>query len=124
MRHQRALIGLAAVMSVLSACNSAPSGLCDTTSLSLEVRVTAGAMEPSTMNMCQGQDVTLTLHSEVPGIFHVHGFEEWLPPVAVEAGQSLTLEFTPEVPGQYLVHLHDQQSGGETEIGLFAVYEP
>lgn len=123
MRHHRPFIGLAVVVWVLSACSSAPSGLCDTTRLSLEVTVTSGAMEPSTMNMCQGQDVTLTLHSDVPGIFHVHGFEEWLAPIAVEAGQSQTLQFTPEVPGQYLVHLHDQISGGETEIGVFAVYE-
>jgi hypothetical protein len=105
----------------LVACDPAASGPCASPSATLETTVTAGAMDPSALEACLDQDVEIEITAEVGGVFHVGGYEEV---VDLVAGDTATMTFTADSAGQFLIHLHDEETGEETEVGVLTVHEP
>ena len=72
----------------------------------------------------RGQDVTLELHSQTDGVFHVHGYDEQVPATSLTPSETTTLEFSADAAGQFIIELHARSGGGEVEIGILTVNEP
>ena len=105
-------------------CTPSAAGPCDATSVALEATVTDEAMDPSALAVCRGQDVTLELHSQTDGVFHLHGYDEQVPATSLTPGQTTTLEFSADAAGQFIIELHARSGESEVEIGIFTVNEP
>ena len=118
----RRLALLAAGLLVVAGCMASDGGPCAATSVTLEATVTDAAMDPSALSVCRDQEVTLTLHSETDGEFHLHGYDEQVPETSLTPDQTVTLEFTAAVAGQFIMELH--AGGDEVEIGVLTVNEP
>ena len=120
-----ALIAAAGVVLLLAAAfivlRPGP-GACPTAAVTLDLSVDATGMTPPSPSVCRGQAVTLNLHSEVDGIFHVHGLDDVLSATEVAAGEDRTFEFTPANAGQFPVELHSD--AGATELGTLTVNVP
>ena len=90
--------------------------------VTIDLTVDATGMTPPSPAVCRGQAVTLKLHPDVDGIFHVHGLDAVLPATEIAAGEDRTFEFTPENAGQFPVELHSD--AGATNLGTLTVDVP
>jgi hypothetical protein len=121
MRRRRtgtALSLLAVGLVALSGC-TASSGPCGPATLTLNVTVTDNGMDPSDLQACRDQDVTIVIDSQTDGEFHLHGYDIGQP---LTAGQEATVEFTADVAGQFIIERHGETD--EAEIGVLTVNEP
>ncbi len=111
-------LAAAAFLLVFSGCTSS-SGPCGPGSLTLDATVTADAMDPSALEACKGQDVTIALASQTDAEIHLHGYdiEEDL-----TAGETTNIKFTADVAGQFIIELHTDT--GEIEVAVLTVVEP
>ena len=121
-RLPRMLAPIAAALLIVSACNPSDAGSCTAPSVTLEATVTDQAMDPSALAVCRDQEVTLELHSQTDGEFHLHGYDEQVPATDLVAGETTTLEFVADVAGQFIIELHSGDD--EAEIGVLTVNEP
>ena len=122
MRHPR-LVAMLAVGLIAAGCVPGDPA-CAEPSVSLEVRVTDTAMDPSTLTACRDQDVSLEVTSETDGVFHIHGYDEQVPATSLVPGEVTTLEFTADRAGQFIIELHDHSGDESTEVGVLTVNEP
>lgn len=120
-KHRRMAL-LAAGLLVLAGCTASDTGPCAVTSITLEATISDEAMDPSALSVCRDQAVTLTLHSETDGEFHLHGYDDQVPETSLTPDETVTLEFTADAAGQFIMELH--AGGDETEIGVLTVNEP
>ena len=97
---------------------------CDDPRLTLEVTLTAAAMQPSDPAVCRGQEVTLVVASEVDGVLHIHGYDEQVPATEVAAEEELRLVFVATRSGQFPIELHPADDPRGIEVGIFTVHEP
>jgi hypothetical protein len=119
-RHLAAI----AILGLLGAgCTPAATGPCASpaSSITFDVTVTENAMDPSALDVCRDQVVTLEVASETAGALHLHGYDV---EVDLEPGATETIEFTADIAGQFILELHDPSGEGETEVGVLTVYEP
>jgi hypothetical protein len=65
----------------------------------------------------QGDPVTMVIGSEVPGTFHLHGYDRL---VEVAPGTKQTLEFVAARAGWFPIGLHDQ-AGNEIDVTALQV---
>jgi hypothetical protein len=96
---------------------------CNADETTLELTVSATALEPNDPAACRGQVVTMILGPEVDGIFHVHGLDTTVPATTVVAGEQVTLEFTADRSGQFPIEIHPGDDPQGVSIGIFTVYE-
>ena len=123
-RLPRRLTLTAAGLLLVGGCTPSDTSSCSTPSVTLEATVTDEAMDPSALAVCRGQDVTLELHSQTDGVFHLHGYDEQVPATSLTPGETTTLEFTADAAGQFVIELHARSGESEVEIGIFTVNEP
>jgi hypothetical protein len=76
----------------------------------------AGAPTP-TFSVHQGDKVVILVSSQVPGEFHLHGYDRELP---LKPGTSATLAFDAKLAGQFPIELH-QGGGKERQIARLVV---
>ena len=81
-------------------------------------------LEPSILEACRGQKVTMSVVIERDGIFHLHGYDAQTSATEVRTGQTLNLEFEAVRSGQFPIALHTTDGPAEAIIGTFIVYEP
>ena len=122
-RLPRGLSLIAAGLLILAGCTPSDAA-CAAESVTLEATVTDEVMDPSALAVCRGQEVTLELHSQTDGVFHLHGYDEQVPATSLTPGQTTALVFTAEVAGQFIIELHAHSGQGEAEIGILTVNEP
>lgn len=108
------VIGLLAV----SGCSTS-AGPCGPETLTLNATVSADAMDPSALEACRGQEVTLAVASEVDAELHLHGYDI---EQELMSGETTNFEFTADLPGQFIIELHTDT--GETEVAVLTVREP
>ncbi len=108
----------------MAGCDPSGGAACDEPTVEIAATVTDSAMDPSAISACRGQDVTLEVASETDGVFHIHGYDDQVPAVALEPGESQTFEFTADVAGQFIIELHARSGQESTEIGVLTVNEP
>lgn len=93
---------------------------CDASAVQRDVSLGSERLDPESIDVCKGQDVTIAIASEADGDLHIHGHDA---EVAVEAGATATLTITASLAGQFLIELHSED-GSEVEVGLLTVHEP
>jgi len=128
-RVDRRIAGTAAftfavVAAVLGGCvtENRPA-TCNADETTLELTVSATALEPNDPAACRGQAVTMVLDSEVDGVFHIHGLDAIVPATTIVAGEQVTLEFTVDRSGQFPIEIHPGDDPQGASIGIFTVHE-
>jgi len=97
---------------------------CDASAVERTASLSGDRLDPESMDVCRGQQVTIEITTERAGELHLHGYDEEAPEVPVEAGDTASFKFTATRAGQFVIELHDEEAGSETEVGLLTVHEP
>lgn len=126
-RHLRPAACALAVVVLLAACVTPiqrPAD-CDAASVHRSATLTAeGRLEPATLTVCRGQQVTLAIDIRTDGVLHLHGYDDVTPAVSVEAGTPIEMRFEATHAGQFVIELHAPGSSTGTGAGIFTVDEP
>lgn len=123
----RRSVMLMALVLILAACveDTRPEGdACEAPTVELALTLGEEGLDPANPAVCRDQEVTLAIASGVDGIFHIHGYDEWVPATEVVAGESLELTFTAARSGQFPIELHPADDPQGVELGVFTVHEP
>jgi len=123
--HRRAAVSTFFLLAiVLGGCvtENRPA-TCDADETTIELTVSATALEPNDPAACRGQVVTMMLDPEVDGVFHIHGLDTVVPAAPLRSGEPVTLEFTVDRSGQFPIELHLADDPSGVSIGIFTVYE-
>jgi len=96
---------------------------CDADETTIELTVSATALEPNDPAACRGQVVTMILDPEVDGVFHIHGLDTTVSATPVKTNEPVTLEFTADRSGQFPIEIHLSDDPSGVSIGIFTVYE-
>lgn len=99
-------------------------GDCDASAVQRQASLSGERLDPESIDVCKGQEVTLEISSERAGELHLHGYDEEAPEVEVEAGGTATFKFTTTRAGQFVIELHSHEDDSEVEVGLLTVHEP
>jgi hypothetical protein len=86
--------------------------------------LTGDRLDPESIDVCKGQQVTIEITTQRAGELHLHGYDQEAPEVPVEPGDTATFTFTATRGGQFLIELHTPDQGPEIEVGLLTVHEP
>ena len=125
MHRQRAMLPFLVALAVAtSACvtENRPAD-CDEPEKTIELTVTAVALQPNDPAACRDQVVTLLVGSEVDGVIHIHGLDALVPATTITAGEEIALEFTAERSGQFPIELHPADDPQGVSVGIFTVHE-
>jgi hypothetical protein len=119
-----AVVALVVAAAVLVGCvtENRPA-TCDADETTIDLTVSATALEPNDPAACRGQGVTMIVDSEVDGVFHIHGLDDLVPATPIAAGERITLEFTADQSGQFPIELHPEDDPQGVTIGIFTVHE-
>jgi hypothetical protein len=90
----------------------------------IEMMLTADSLSPSEPVVCRDADVVLTVHSDVEGILHIHGYDAEVPATPVAEGSEVVIEFTASRSGQFPIELHTDEHTQGVNVGLLTVHEP
>jgi len=115
---------LAGAVAVVAAGCIGGSPSCDALPTAIELTVTSETLTPQDPAVCRGREVTLTVSSEVDGVFHIHGYDEQVPAATVTAGETVELVFTASRSGQFPIELHTDENTQGVTLGIFTVHEP
>jgi hypothetical protein len=96
---------------------------CDAEAVQRQASLNGDRLDPESLDVCKGQQVTIEITSQRAGDLHLHGYDEEAPEVAVDPGGTAKFAFTATRAGQFVVELHTA-SEGEIEVGLLTVHEP
>jgi hypothetical protein len=94
---------------------------CQAATVQRGAAIAGDRLDPETIAVCKGQELTLTITSERAGEIHFHGYEQ---EAEVEAGDTATFTFTTTLAGQFPIELHPPDNAPEIEIGILTVNEP
>lgn len=127
MRHHRRAAALLALAAFLAACVP-PTVLpetCDDPSVTLQATLVEERLEPSPLEVCRDQRVTLEVAIERDGVFHLHGYDDQVAATEVRSGETLELTFTTVRSGQFPIALHPADGpAAELTVGVLIVHEP
>lgn len=115
---------VAALLLVSAACvpqSDLPSD-CDAGAVERNATLSDAGLEPDAIDVCSGQEVTITITVERAGELHLHGYDDQVPELEVAVGEVTELAFTASRAGQFPLELHTGQD--EIEIGILTVHEP
>lgn len=96
---------------------------CDDASVTIAATLVEERLEPSTLEVCRGQQVTIDLTVELDAVLHLHGYDEELPAQEVRAGENVTLSFEATRAGQFPIEIHTTDGPAEAEVGTLVVHE-
>ncbi len=113
----------AACAALMVGCIGGPPA-CEAGPVEIVMTLTVETLTPSSPQVCRGSDVTLSIHPEVDGVFHIHGYDAEVPAAEVSSGEVLDLTFTAERSGQFPIELHTDENTQGVNIGLLTVNEP
>jgi hypothetical protein len=126
-RSARLLLVIATAVAIvgLSACVSQqqtdPSA-CAQAAVTLTATLPAtGKLQPENLNVCEDQQVTLTVTAERNGAVHLHGYDDQNAEVEVTPGKDSTLAFTANHVGQFVLEFHPADGSDESQVGLLTV---
>ncbi len=122
---QRAIPVLLALMLSLAACVEA-SGVpddCGAPAVTREATLADGRLEPATLEVCRGQEMTLVLSVEMDAVFHIHGYDAEAPAREVAAGEELRITFQAVRAGQFPIAIHTTDGRAEADVGTLTVHE-
>jgi hypothetical protein len=117
-----ALLACAALMAACVPQTNLPES-CDEPAVTLEATLANETLEPSSLEVCRDQEVTVSLDVRRDAVFHIHGYDEELPALQVSAGETVELEFTAARSGQFPIAIHTDDGPSEAEVGALIVHE-
>lgn len=123
LRQRGLAIAIAALVLATVGCvpqSDLPSD-CDASAVERTATLTDAGLEPDAIEVCTGQQVTITIDVERAGELHLHGYDDQVPGQDVEVGDRAEWEFPATRAGQFPVEFH--ADGEETEIGILTVHE-
>ena len=126
MRAATRLCGLLLLAAISIGCVQ-QAGLpddCDASAVQRDASLSGDRLDPESIDVCKGQQVTIEIATERAGEIHLHGYDAEAPEVAVEAGETATFKFRATRAGQFVIELHTPNEGPEIEVGLLTVHEP
>jgi hypothetical protein len=109
---------------VLAACVEA-SGVpddCGAAAVTRAATLAGERLEPATLDVCRGQEVTLALTVEIDAVFHIHGYDAEAPARRVTAGEELRITFEAVRAGQFPIAIHTAEVA-EATAGTLVVHE-
>jgi len=114
------------LLPVLAACvpGEALPSTCGEPAVTITATLSGDHLDPTNLDACRDQHVTLKVASELSGDFHLHGYDDQVPETEISKGETLTLEFDAVRSGQFPIELHPADGSDEFEIGTFTVHEP
>lgn len=95
---------------------------CDASEVQRESTLATNQLDPSSIEVCRGQQVTLEVNAEQDGVVHLHGYDDQAPASEVRTGDTLRLEFNAIRSGQFVIELHTLD-GSAMEVGILTVHE-
>jgi uncharacterized cupredoxin-like copper-binding protein len=126
MRPAAALVGLLFVAGVVAAC--VPQAVlpddCNAAAVQRQATLSGDHMNPQSVDVCKGQQVTLQVTTQRAGEIHLHGYDTEAPEVPVQPGDTATFKFHATRAGQFIIELHTPNNGPEIQVGLLTVHEP
>jgi hypothetical protein len=96
---------------------------CNADETTIELTLSATALEPNDPAACRDQQVTMIIDSEVNGIFHIHGLDDVVPATPVVAGEEVTLDFAADRSGQFPIELHPPDDPQGVTVGILTIHE-
>ena len=96
---------------------------CDDASVTIEATLVEERLEPSTLEVCRGQELTIDLTVERDAVFHLHGYDAELPAREVRSGENLSLTFEAARAGQFPIEIHTTDGPAEAQAGTLVVHE-
>ena len=97
---------------------------CEAGPAEIVMTLTSETLTPSSPEVCRDTDLTLSIHPEVDGVFHIHGYDAEVPATEVSSGEVLELTFTTARSGQFPIELHTDENTEGVNVGLLTVHEP
>lgn len=95
---------------------------CSQASVSFEATVSPEGMKPQTIDVCQNQDVHVTVRSQASGVFHFHGYDDQVPARTIAPGETLQVDFKAVRAGQFPIELHPLDGSEATSLGVVIVH--
>ena len=125
MHATRAVIAvLVLLLAALTGCVSEDRPeTCGADETTIELRVTATAMEPNDPAACRDQLVRLHVYAEVDGVLHIHGLDAVVPATTISAGEGIVIEFGADQSGQFPIELHRAGSSDSVSLGILTLHE-
>ena len=96
---------------------------CDASAVQRTASLSGDRLDPESMDICKGQQVTIEISADRAGELHIHGYDEEAPEVTVRPGDTAVFTFTATRAGQFVIELHTPNQGPEIEVGLLTVHE-
>ena len=94
---------------------------CQAASVQREATLAGDRLDPESIAVCKGQELTLLITTQRAGEIHIHGYEKEMD---VKPGDTATFKFSTTLPGQFPIELHTPNNGPEIEVGILTVNEP
>lgn len=94
---------------------------CQAATVQREATLSGEHLNPETISVCKGQELTLIITTQRAGEIHLHGYEKEMD---VEPGDTAKFTFSLTLPGQFPIELHTPDNGPEVDIGILTVNEP
>lgn len=132
MAHRRPRAASRAFLSALAAGGMLLAGCvpgtvlpatCDDASVTVAATLVEERLEPATLEVCRGQEVTIELTVERDAVVHLHGYDTELPAREVRAGEDVSLSFTASRAGQFPIEIHTTDGPAEAQAGTLVVHE-
>jgi hypothetical protein len=96
---------------------------CEAAAVTRDATLVDERMEPVTLEVCRGQDVTFRLDVQRDATFHIHGYDEEAPARDVSAGETVIMEFNAVRSGQFEIAIHTVDGPAEATVGSLIVHE-
>jgi hypothetical protein len=98
---------------------------CDAAAVTRPVTLATQELTPATIEVCQGQEVTIQVTPEVDATLHFHGYDDQLDEQELTAGEVLDVVIEATHVGQFPIemHTHDGEDETEVEVGHLIVNE-
>jgi Cupredoxin-like domain len=97
---------------------------CSDAAVTRSVTLSGESLDPSTIEVCRDQAVTIELTAEDDAEVHFHGYDDQVPEQEVTAGETVTLQFDANQAGQFPIEIHPADGSEEVEAGTLVVNEP
>lgn len=97
---------------------------CDAGAVSFATTLVEERLEPSTFDVCVGQEVSIEFDIQRNAILHLHGFDDQVPAREVRSGETVTFAFEATRSGQFPIAIHTVDGPAEATVGTLTVHEP
>ena len=119
-----ALLGLAISIAGCVETKGPDPSACAAPSAIVGLSLTDGTLSPQDPAVCRGQQVELSISSDVDGVLHIHAYDDQVPSIEVSAGERTEVSFEASRSGEFPIELHTDESAEGTSVGVLTVHEP